>query len=146
MKGSINGEKLQDRFFQLGDSGGPFPSIRSFNIFLLAVAIRQPGQLEGYMDGPFRDFLPDHGNIFFTHGDLTLTNIMVSGEPGSYKIKAIIDWEQSGWYPEYWEYCKLLFAVHYEHEWRTDGWVDKLMTNFQNEWTAYAEYAQWRVP
>jgi hypothetical protein len=49
---------------------------------------------DSYIDGPYRDFLPDDGSVYFTHGDLTLTNIMVSGEPGSDKVKAIIDWEQ----------------------------------------------------
>jgi aminoglycoside phosphotransferase (APT) family kinase protein len=56
----------------------------------------------------YRDLLPDDGNVFFSHGDLTLGNIIISPEPNSpTKIAAIIDWEQAGWYPEYWD-CSML--------------------------------------
>lgn len=41
-------------------------------------------------------------DIRFTHGDLGVQNILVRNG----RIKAIIDWECSGWYPEYWEYTK----------------------------------------
>lgn len=40
--------------------------------------------------------------IRFTHGDLGVQNILVRDG----KVVAIIDWECSGWYPEYWEYTK----------------------------------------
>lgn len=40
--------------------------------------------------------------ICFTHGDLGPQNILVRDS----KVAAIIDWECSGWYPEYWEYTK----------------------------------------
>ena len=39
--------------------------------------------------------------IVFTHGDLLPWNILVSNDG---HVTAIIDWEASGWYPEYWEY------------------------------------------
>nr|OQO26402.1 hypothetical protein B0A51_05588 [Rachicladosporium sp. CCFEE 5018] len=38
----------------------------------------------------------------FTHGDLGVQNILIR----SGKVVSIIDWECSGWYPEYWEYTK----------------------------------------
>ena len=44
----------------------------------------------------------------FTHGDLHPGNILVSQEEdGSWKIVAIIDWENSGFYPAYWESIKM---------------------------------------
>lgn len=48
---------------------------------------------------------PEWGTITFTHGDLHRSNILVSLEDPA-QVVAIVDWEQSGWYPEYWEYCK----------------------------------------
>jgi thiamine kinase-like enzyme len=90
--------------------------------------------------------LPDAGNIFFTHGDLTLGNIIISDGLGPRRIAGIVDWEQAGWYPEYWEYCKLLYGVEYTHEWRSDGWADEVMRPFETEWEVFAEYSSWRCP
>jgi aminoglycoside phosphotransferase len=38
--------------------------------------------------------------IVFTHGDLEHHNIMVKGG----RITGFLDWEASGWYPDYWEF------------------------------------------
>ncbi|WPH01061.1 Hypothetical protein R9X50_00389600 [Acrodontium crateriforme] len=143
---SINGGAVQDRFFEFNYEGGPFASIQSYNNWLVAAGTRQTPQLEGYMDGPFREFFPDKGNVYFTHGDLTLTTIMVSEISGCMSVTAVIDWEQAGWYPEYWEYCKLLCGVDYEHEWREARWANQLMNPFEDEWTAFSEYLLWRCP
>ncbi|KAG5984366.1 hypothetical protein E4U55_005041 [Claviceps digitariae] len=40
--------------------------------------------------------------IHFTHADLHPSNIMVRNG----HVAAIIDWDFSGWYPEYWEFTK----------------------------------------
>lgn len=40
------------------------------------------------------------------------------------KVVAIIDWELSGWYPEYWEFAKSLRA------WQ-NNWLDYLMQILQ---------------
>ncbi|KAK3942108.1 serine threonine kinase [Diplogelasinospora grovesii] len=42
----------------------------------------------------------------FTHGDLNPFNIMVKGN----QITGIIDWEFSGWYPDYWEYTSAWYG------------------------------------
>lgn len=143
--GSINGGVVQDRFFRLDYEEGPFQTIRSFNDWLLAAATRQRPGLDG-VTGPYREFLPDTGDIYFTHADLTLGNIIISDGPGPRRIAGIIDWEQAGWYPEYWEYCKLLYGVEYTHEWRSDGWAEKVMRPFETEWDVFAEYSSWRCP
>jgi thiamine kinase-like enzyme len=95
---------------------------------------------------PYRDLLADDVDICFTHGDLNLRNIMIDGAPGAVKISAIIDWEQAGWYPAYWEYCKSLIAVPYDHEWRDSGWSDTVMYRYEDEWIAFSEYWMWRQP
>jgi thiamine kinase-like enzyme len=131
---------VQDRFFRLDYKEGPFLTIKSFNDWLLAAATRQRPRPEG-ITGPYRDFFPDTGNVYFTHRDLTLGNIIISGPPGSQRITGIVDWEQAGWYPEYWEYCKLLYGVEYSHEWRSAGWTEKVMKSYDDEWAAFAEYS-----
>lgn len=55
--------------------------------------------------GPYRDMLPDDFDIHFTHANLIPVDIMVSKDSPC-RVLAIIDWEQSGWYPAYWELCK----------------------------------------
>lgn len=94
----------------------------------------------------YRDLLPDIGKFYFTHGDITIGNIIVSGFPGSYAITGIIDWEQAGWYPEYWEYCKILSGVEFDHEWRTGKWGDKITRPFEDVFYAVAEYSVWCCP
>jgi aminoglycoside phosphotransferase len=79
--------------------------------------------------GPFRDekefneslrlgILPNlvHRNdheIVFTHSDLTLRNILVKDG----RISGVVDWENAGWYPEYWEYTKCHFGVRPPERW-----------------------------
>lgn len=40
--------------------------------------------------------------VVFTHADLAPRNIIVRDG----KIVGLLDWEDAGWYPEYWEYVK----------------------------------------
>jgi aminoglycoside phosphotransferase len=53
--------------------------------------------------------------IKFTHGDLSPTNILV--QEGH--VTGILDWEEAGWYPEYWEYIKTMqgCATRWETLW-----------------------------
>ncbi|KPM43226.1 hypothetical protein AK830_g3342 [Neonectria ditissima] len=146
LPGSINRGPVTDRFFHDDYVEGPFYTIKAFNDWTLAAATRQRPGPEGVKLLPHRDLFPDKGNIYFTHGDLTLNNIIISGTPGSYKIESILDWEQAGWYLEYWEYCKMQYAVDYEHGWRTEGWAQKVMEPCEETWDAFADYSQWRCP
>ncbi|KAK8246895.1 kinase-like domain-containing protein [Phyllosticta capitalensis] len=65
--------------------------------------------------------LKDH-RIVFTHGDLQPKNIMVHctgrTEQGNrtFDVK-LIDWEISGWYPDYWEFCNATVARGFRPEW-----------------------------
>ncbi|KAE8403287.1 hypothetical protein BDV37DRAFT_250679 [Aspergillus pseudonomiae] len=46
----------------------------------------------------------------FSHGDLKKPNIMVQEDPGNadfYMVTGVIDWEDGGFYPEYYESTKL---------------------------------------
>ncbi|KAH1913957.1 hypothetical protein KXW39_002084 [Aspergillus fumigatus] len=54
----------------------------------------------------------------FTHGDLHRSNIGIrSCRP--YRILAIFDWEQSGWFPAYWEARKAQYTAWMTEEWTT---------------------------
>jgi thiamine kinase-like enzyme len=62
-------------------------------------------------------------NIVFTHADLNLRNILVdqvvkSDGTRGWGIPGIVDWENSGYYPEYWDYTKALFeGFRYNERW-----------------------------
>lgn len=60
--------------------------------------------------------LPDDTKVVFTHADLHPSNIIVDERLPS-KILAIIDWEQSGWYPDYWEFGKAEYTADLESDW-----------------------------
>lgn len=55
-----------------------------------------------YVEELFSHF-PTDAQVHLTHGDLLPRNILVDGS----KITAIIDWETAGYYPEFWEYCRM---------------------------------------
>lgn len=48
-------------------------------------------------------------------------------------VSGVLDWEFSGWYPEYWEFSKALYIW----KWQND-WTDYLVQILQ---PSYAEYA-----
>jgi thiamine kinase-like enzyme len=44
----------------------------------------------------------------FTHGDVRPANVIVSQrEDSTWRVEAMIDWEDSGFYPDYWECVKM---------------------------------------
>jgi aminoglycoside phosphotransferase (APT) family kinase protein len=78
--------------------GGPFTEEESFNAFVLDLYTQCPQSVREALSSKMRS---DH-SIRFTHADLSPRNIIVRDG----KIQGIVDWEFSGWYPEYWEYVK----------------------------------------
>lgn len=90
-----------------GNRWGPFDSISKFHDYL-----RRDLPLDGIWSNVPEvvkvHARPQTYTIKFTHADLSPRNIMVKNG----KITGIIDWEFSGWYPEYWEYTKTY------HGWR----------------------------
>jgi len=58
-------------------------------------------------------------SMVFTHGDVAPRNIMVD-EVGN--ITGILDWEKSGWYPDYWEYV-YVHSYGSDIDWR--NWMDQ---------------------
>ncbi|KAH8675139.1 kinase-like domain-containing protein [Ilyonectria robusta] len=82
----------------------------AFNEFLLSALYEQTPPL--VREAFSRRLRTDH-RIVLSHCDLTPRNILV--EDG--KIKGLVDWEDSGWYPEYWEYVKF-FQRPADKEWK----------------------------
>lgn len=60
----------------------------------------------------------------FTHGDFQRKNILVEKvavkdgiESSQWRVTALLDWEDAGWYPSYWEYASCFVDFGMEEEW-----------------------------
>jgi thiamine kinase-like enzyme len=143
-QGHVNRQPLLDIMFtgETKPPAGPFSSVKEFHDWLSSLTKRG---LEMHwpdpslIPDPFRDSLPDNSPITFTHADLHPSNILVTSD-APYCVVAIIDWHQSGWYPDYWEYCKATYTAEYNGEWNTQyipRFVD--IPECYNAWSFYAQ-------
>lgn len=76
----------------------------------------------------------DH-QVVPTHGDLHPRNIMVAWDGDAattVKVTGLIDWQVSGWYPEYWEYVKALSTISPRDP--LSDWCDYLPTGTIGSW------------
>jgi thiamine kinase-like enzyme len=71
--------------------------------------------------------LKGHGSVF-THCDLQRKNILVEDLPAEgydverrFRVSAVLDWEDAGWYPSYWEYA----GCFVDFQW-VDDWPEKV--------------------
>ncbi|KAF2729727.1 phosphotransferase family protein [Polyplosphaeria fusca] len=124
--GSITHGPLQDRILDSHPGTGPFPIVREFHDHLSWLWRRIALEPEKVTD-PWRKSLPDDGPIVFTHSDLHRKNIIITSTTPA-RILSIVDWEQAGWYPDYWEYCKATYSVGDWEDWRCGGWIDSFLT------------------
>ncbi|OAX84788.1 hypothetical protein ACJ72_00841 [Emergomyces africanus] len=118
--GNIRREQLYDRAIgeQFMAEAGPFRSVKDFHDWFIFLCRRPMADPYSIPIEPFRANLPDDCAIRFTHGDLHLSNIMVSQSEPS-RVVSIFDWEQSGWMPEYWEDRKAHYTAEFKGEWAT---------------------------
>lgn len=71
--------------------------------------------------GSMLELLPRSDTSVFTHGDIGPRNIIVDE---NCHITALLDWESSGWFPDYWEFAQMMkFCDPLEHEWQR--WMDR---------------------
>jgi aminoglycoside phosphotransferase (APT) family kinase protein len=127
--GCIDGTACEDQLFtdELGGYG-PYDNESDFNKGIVT-ALKRSRQ------GPWVDVvcemitsLKNH-KIVLTHGDFAPRNILVQGT----KVVAVLDWELSGYYPEYWEYVKALWRPPWETGWIKDKAVDQVLKKYLTE-------------
>ncbi|WEW59267.1 hypothetical protein PRK78_004736 [Emydomyces testavorans] len=105
--GAIDGGPAADVRARHAEFGGPFRTESDFGEWLISLIHPESMQYRGpfYID-TLRNCLKKYNHqLRFAHGDLGPHNILVSEEG---RVSAIIDWEFAGWYPEYWEYIKMI--------------------------------------
>ncbi|KAG4293585.1 hypothetical protein FPRO06_00170 [Fusarium proliferatum] len=122
--GSLNRRPLTDGVFWTPDqnpaTSGPFNTEEELNEGILKrLAETEPLAHLTLLRTLMNATLCNH-QVRFTHGDLQPKNILVkttgSDESPRHEV-VIIDWEISGWYPEYWEFCNATIAGRFRPEW-----------------------------
>lgn len=120
------GEACRDTRIQSEDPVGPFPDEAAFS------------QVLRFSDDPGR-----RGHkIVFSHADLNPRNILVDhvaqadGRSG-WRVTGIVDWENSGYYPEYWDYTKAMFEG-FRWPWRYNDLMKGVFATFGDYSQEYA--------
>ncbi|KAF5614796.1 kinase-like domain protein [Fusarium sp. NRRL 52700] len=83
-----------------GDFFGPFINEEEFNNTLRTPALPDVFHSTGH-------------NIVFTHSDINMRNVLIHNG----RISGIVDWENSGWFPDYWEYTKAHYVTKLNKRW-----------------------------
>lgn len=125
--GCIDGTACEDNIFT-DLSYGPYENEDQFNEGIVRA-------LKGCRQGSWVDLVcemvrtfKDH-EIVFTHGDFAPRNILVQGT----KVVAVLDWEMSGFYPEYWEYVKALWRPTWQSGWVKEKVTDQILKPYLTE-------------
>jgi hypothetical protein len=110
--GSVDFGPVTDPILESHHVKGPFDSEEAFNNAIIdAYQSKAPKrQIKNFLAGMLSQ---KKHQIVFTHGDLRLQNIMVKDG----YVSGILDWEFSGWYPEYWEFSKALYVWKWQNDW-----------------------------
>lgn len=122
--GAIDGGPVIDHRPSDRRSGGPFSTEAEFNSWLLSLLATETEEF--YLDfcvETLKSSMRDNHKWRLTHGDMGPHNILV--ENG--RITAVLDWEMAGWYPEYWEYVKMIQYLPYEC-WHIKSFARRLWT------------------
>lgn len=128
--GSVDHTACEDQLFcdDLG-SYGPYEDEAAFNNGIVR-ALKQSQNntwVDVVADMVLKTF-KGHETVL-THGDFSPRNILVEGT----KVTAILDWEMTGLFPEYWEYVKALYRPDWEAGWFKDRAIDKVLQPFLSE-------------
>ena len=115
--GGVSGEGVRDVHMDDHDTQ-QLNTISAFEDFQFSVNTSPPSPAFTTF---LRSFLPPSNNeCVLTHGDVRPANIMVEQDTdGGYTVSGIIDWEMSGFYPEYMESMQVLhlFDRNVESDW-----------------------------
>ncbi|GAO20121.1 hypothetical protein UVI_02061600 [Ustilaginoidea virens] len=113
---------------------GPFNSIREFHFWLREGMVDSSEAHKGINEEERQEMQKmitmqdkDRPMPVFTHGDLNPTNIIVRGE----KIVGFVDWEFSGWFPDYWEYTTAYCGNVVTTDWQ--GLIHNFLDEFPDE-------------
>ncbi|KAM5499011.1 hypothetical protein McaMca56_003401 [Microsporum canis] len=117
---------------------GPFETEEDLNEgMILSYASRRPKHRAAFMRRALATTFHGH-EPKFTHADFQCKNIIVRKtgcEDGKNRKRmyevTVIDWEEAGWYPSYWEYTVAAHASDWQDDW--PNWLAKMMDPYDLE-------------
>jgi len=118
--GALDYERCWDLRISSSRTFGPFPDIESFYHHLLGKVKMVAGESKAMaLFQGLASLKPPHSPpVVFSHSDLTARNILINNG----KICGIIDWEQSGWWPYWWEYMKAFYCPQLTGDDENEEW------------------------
>lgn len=112
--GAVDGDgpAVDDRPVSGRRCGGPFSTEAEFNGWLLSSLVNHPESAGQDHAGSFlietlKSAMKENHKWRLTHGDIGPHNVLVD-ENDNGRITAVLGWGSAGWYPEYWEYVKMI--------------------------------------
>ena len=127
--GSVDGTHCIDPIFQRDKRiYGPYETESAFNEGIIDATKARSQDVFIEMVADMVRALPKH-RIVLTHSDIAPRNILVRDG----KIVALLDWEMGGFYPEYWEYTKVLYMPGWTDSWITERVADKILKPYHIE-------------
>ncbi|PGH20108.1 hypothetical protein AJ80_03676 [Polytolypa hystricis UAMH7299] len=127
---------------------GPFKTIQDFHKWLREYLQPSKGDRHACSDQEWEEIIEMAAKQdgpwpppVFTHCDLNPFIILVRGD----EVVGIIDWEFSGWYPNYWEYTSAWFGNITATGWQSelDKFIDPFPTEFKMETTRHKWWGEW---
>jgi len=110
--GSVDGGPYNNRFMPYPwNPPHAFSSVEEYLDYYRSIFLDFCGQ--DFVEELFGCF-PTETEVYLSHGDLLPHNILVEGS----KLTGILDWETAGYYPEFWEYCRM-----HDPGWMTPAWA-----------------------
>ena len=124
--GSPLGHAMTDfSMTQMDEPFGPFATQTEFNDWKVSryKKFGDAHALTAQRIAEIRLTMPNDHAVVFTHGDINRKNVLVQVKgdgPGDVEVAALLDWEQAGWRPAFWESFK----------WRWEGSTSEEWNNF----------------
>ncbi|KAJ5170086.1 Aminoglycoside phosphotransferase [Penicillium coprophilum] len=114
---SVHGQPISCAHLFRGDYGAKHGPLSTADELWDVLAKSLSDKVPEVVRSRLRDSMPSPHPWTFTHGDLTSCNIIV--DPTSFELRALIDWEGSGYFPVWWEFTAAGFGFGDEDlEWK----------------------------
>lgn len=126
-----DGSPCDDQYFDDNIGGyGPYSTEEDFNQGLINAWTkgREDDALIRFLCRTLRHNMQGH-EFVMTHNDFAPRNILVRGS----RIVAILDWELSGYFPEYWEFAKAIWRPDWDSSWMKDDLVERVLDPYYQQ-------------